>query len=1483
MTNKMERFLNSINITNIESFDIDFDLITRNPYDSNQIDMSIVKNTPWNYDLLREFIDALSEIHYPYKINFSYRIRPSIYDAINLFEGWHLFIYHMPNRLEIIPNGLTITFVVSSEEELNSQKQMAADFKDFLSFINYEILVDFAIKEIEKPLKISPKKMEKIEKKANDAFIESQAENIPEVTDYRDDKSAEEQVFDQSLYEQSLLDEMRSNYDKMVEERKRKRAYKLGDYKPVEHLDEVSISKENYSNVDVTGTIFEIDERSSRNNGVSLRIGLGDDWSGIYVRAFSNEKSNAEKSGMNAASLKTLAKGMNVRVLGCPQEDKYTKKIGIFAHSILKLPKTPLRDDPEQDKRVELHLHTKMSSMDAVSSINDYCELASNMGHKVIAITDHGVVHAHPDAQKAAEKYHLKMLYGSELYMVDNILKCAINPSDIKLSNATYVVLDLETTGLSSRYDQILEFGASRFEKGMVRNQIDLLIRPKIKISEKITNLTGITEDMVRDAKTIKEALKEIDVFIEGAILVTHNAEFDIGFLNEARKNNGLPPLTNPIIDTLSLSRYLFPEAKLHRLGTLARNLDITTYNENDAHRADFDAKVLLDVWLAILTILTKSNREMTHRDLLKLEASNKLLKHLKAKHLIVLAKNQNGLKDLYRLISLSHTEYLADVPKIPRAELKKYHSNLLFGSGCLNGEIFEIARTKTFDELVQAMSFYDYIEIQPPANYSYLIDMEEMSKEDILRTLNDIISAAEIAQKPVCVTGDVHYANPSDKLYRDVYIFAKGVGGINHPLNPYSRGNKPSFENPDQYYRSTKEMYDCFSFLSREKAKELIVTNPSKIADLIDSVTPVKDKLFPPFIKDSDKKLTDIVYKTAHKMYGDELPKIIEERLKKELDGIISHGYSVTYTIAHLIVKKAAQDGYFVGSRGSVGSSLVATMSGITEVNPLPPHYLCSKCKHFELSNDAQYLSGIDLPEKHCPNCGSKMTSDGQNIPFETFLGFDADKVPDIDLNLPSDYLQAAHDYTKVLLGKDNVYRAGTIGTIAEKTAFGYVRGYYEAMHVDLSTISDANIARIASHCEGVKRTTGQHPGGIVVIPDGMDVYDFTPVQYPADEPSSTWKTTHFEFDALHDTLLKLDLLGHDDPVVLKMLLKMTGLKLENIPLNDIKVLSLFSSDIALNRKRNFLKFDTGALALPEFGTRFVMGILSETKPKTFADLLVISGLSHGKEVWQNNAEVLIRDKHYALSNVIGCRDDIMTYLMSKGVQPNYAFQIMEDVRHGKKGVKPEFADIMLANGVPQYYIDSCNRIKYMFPKAHATAYVTMAVRVAYFKTYYPLEFYASFFSIHSKAYDIKAMVDGENAIINKLEEIKNKNITSDKATTQKDDDLVETLQIALEMCERGYKFSNISLEKSDATMFVVDHETNSLIPPFVTVDGLGDSAAISVIEARKNGKFLSKENLTERTKLNQSNIRVLTELGVLSELDETNQMSLFDFNFGG
>ena len=953
--------------------------------------------------------------------------------------------------------------------------------------------------------------------------------------------------------------------------------------------------------------------------------------------------------------------------------------------------------------------------------------------------------------------------------------------------------------------------------------------------------------------------------------------------MQEALKAAGYPILTNPVIDTLALSRYLFPESRSHRLGSLCRNMEVT-YDEDSAHRADYDANVLNTVWQPMLASLTKDNLTMTHEELGNLETPKSLLKHIRPDHITVLVKNKAGLKDLYKLISLGHVEYFADVPKVPRREIEKLRSNLIIGSGCLNGEVFNAARYYNEEILMEKMSFYDFIEVQPPENYSWLVNLGDiLTQDDLLTLINDIIVAADKLGKMVCATGDVHYCMPEDKIFRDVYISAKGVGGVNHPLMPYARlsGKKGQFENPDQHFRSTDEMLEAFAFLGEEKANEIVVKNTNIIADQIEKLVPLpNDILYTPKIANVNEILTDMCFDNAKKLYGDPLPEYISKRLETELNGIITNGFSVIYYIAHKIVKKANDDGYLVGSRGSVGSSFVATMAGITEVNPLPPHYRCPKCKYLEWTEKTHpnIKSGYDLPNKKCPHCGEELVHDGQNIPFETFLGFSAEKTPDIDLNFPGDYQARAHEYTKELLGVNNVFRAGTIETVADKTAFGFARGYLERAGIDPNSVPKAKIACLAAGCAKIKRTTGQHPGGIVVIPDEYEVYDFTPIQYPADELDASWKTTHFDFRSIHDTVLKLDLLGHVDPMALKMMTDLTGVEVTSIPMNDPKVLSLFSKPDALGLERNYLAQETGAMAIPEFGTNFVRGILESTRPTTFSDLVIISGLSHGTDVWTGNADKLISSGKATLQEVIGCRDDIMTYLISMGLPSSVSFSIMEDVRKGK-GLKPEYEEIMLAHKVPKYYIESCNLIKYMFPKGHATAYVMMAIRVGYFKIYYPLEFYATFFTVRSKQYDIATMIKGKDAIIERYEELKFRSRSKNEALSPKEEEILKTLSIAIEMVQRGYKFSNISLEKSDATAFVVDHENKSLIPPFTTLDGLGESAATSVVEARKEREFSSIEDLENRTKLNGTNINQLKELGVLKGLSESDQLSLFDF----
>ena len=1475
MTDKMVRFLNSIKINNVEDFDLDFEMLGYNRFDKKQLDMVIVKKTPWKYSLLRQFQDGLQTITYKYLLRFSYIVRPNSYDVLSLFEDWYQTIYRLPHNLTVTcEDDEHIVIEYADEAEKEQYKSAIEDFKSFLEFLYYEFVIVEKIKpQEEEEVVISERQMKKLVKEADTAAVETiESEDDVEAND----ASVAEELIEKEREELSknagdaFLEMARRNQQAMLEERKRARLNKRGNYHPIDNIDSIN---ENSGSVDFNGKVFaiEIKEFGGRRR---LNIGVGDEKGGaIYVNMYENNQVNDEV-------IAHIIRNANIRIRGVAYVDDFTKALTIKGHYIDLLPPDEVEPEPFDKHRVELHLHSQMSAMDGVSNMDEYCEYAKALGHTAIAITDHAVVQGYPDAQKAAKSKDIKMLYGCEFYMVDDNLNAIKNPCKTPLSKAKYVVLDLETTGLSCRYNHTIEFGAVRIEHGIETGRLDILINPGVPIPRKISQITRITDDMVKNQPTMDEAFPKILEFIQDAILVTHNAEFDISFLQEELRRCGRPLLENPVIDTLALSRYLFPTARGHTLGALCRNFEVN-YDEEGAHRADYDAGVLNEVWQPMIVLLNKQKPGITHEDLGNLSVSTELLAHLRPTHTIALAKDKEGLKQLYKLVSMSHIDYLAGVPKIPKREIEKLRSHLIIGSACFNGEVFRTARYYNEEVLKKVMEFYDYIEIQPLANYSWLVNMGELEEEEIIQYIKDIVKAADEIDKPVCATGDVHYCKKSDKRYRDVYISAKGLGGTVHPLNPYARSRMPYFDNPDQHFLSTKEMLEAMSFLGDEKAYEITVTNTNMIADRIDKIIPLpNDKLYTPSIENCEQMLTDMVFEKAHKLYGDPLPELIQNRLETELNGIISNGFSVIYYIAHKIIKKTNEDGYIVGSRGSVGSSLVATMADITEVNPLPPHYICPHCHHLEWVNevDRDVRSGDDLPDKKCPICGEEMIHDGQNIPFQTFLGFNAEKVPDIDLNFPPDYQAKAHAYTKVLLGENNVFRAGTISGVEEKTAFGFARGYIERLGMNPDEYPRAKIAYLASGCVGVKRTTGQHPGGIVVVPNNYEVFDFTPIQYPADDKASAWKTTHFDFHSIHDTILKLDLLGHVDPMALKMMADLTGVDIRTIPMNDPDVLSLFTSSKALKMKHDYLQNKTGAMGIPEFGTENSRRILEQTMPTKFSDLVIISGLSHGTNVWSGNAEKLIQNGVATLREVIGCRDDIMTYLINQGLPSNISFAIMEDVRKGR-GLKTEYVNIMKAHKVPQYYIDSCNLIKYMFPKGHAVAYVTQAVRVGYFKIYYPLEFYATFFSVRCDQYDIEAMIKGENAIINRLDELKMKSHSKTEKLSPKETEQIKTLSMALEMVQRGYKFENISLEKSDPVNFVVDKENNALIPPFITIDGLGANNAQTVQEARKDGPFHSKEELLRRTKLTSTNVEDLSRMGVLDGLDETDQLSLFDF----
>lgn len=1169
--------------------------------------------------------------------------------------------------------------------------------------------------------------------------------------------------------------------------------------------------------------------------------------------------------------LETLSVGMYLRLLGDMEFSHYSSDYLFNPRSIEIVDFKKERYDDELNKRVELHLHTNMSTMDGVAKIGEYIDQAVNFGHKAIAITDHGGVQGFIQAQSESKGKPIKMIYGMEGYVVDEKYEIAYNPSPIHLNKATYVILDLETTGLSARHDKIIEFGAVKIKEGLVLDSYQTFINPKISIPKKIKDITNISDDIVGSAPTLKMVIPKILNFLGDAILVAHNATFDISFLNEALKNLGFPILTNPYIDTMNLAKCIQPNAKSYALGAVARSFDLG-YDEGIAHRADYDARILADVFLNLTGRLDEYKKIFRHQDL-NLLNRNDSYKTMRPYHMNFLVKNEIGLKNLYKLVTISHTEYITHLPLIPKNIISEYRDGLLIGSSCFNSEIFDIALTKGKEALEEAMKFYDYIEVQPLENYSWLIDTGRVNDEEqLILILKDIVEAAQNQKIMLVATGDAHYLNPEDKVYRDVYIYAQAIGARRHPLYDFRKRVK---DNPNQHFRTTKEMLNSYPYLDKELVYEMVVTNTNLIANQIEEVYPVKDKLFPPKLDDIDaeKEIEELSYSNLVKIYGEKPPFIIKERYERELKAIKDNNFSVIYYLAHKLVKNSKDDGYLVGSRGSVGSSFLAFLCEITEVNPLIPHYVCPYCKNSDFDVPKDTRSGYDLEDKPCQSCGTLMRGNGHNIPFETFLGIAGNKVPDIDLNFSRESQAKAHEYTKVLLGEKNVFRAGTISTVADKTAYGYVRNFLEENGID--DVRNAEIERLAFYSKDVKRTTGQHPGGIIVIPNDKDVHDFTPIQYPADEVDSNWKTTHFPYQAIQEEVLKLDLLGHVDPSALRMLYDLTNVDPEEIPMNDEKVLSLFTSTNALGVTPEQILDTNGTAGVPEFGTVIAKGIIEDAKPTKFSELVQVSGISHGTGVWRGNAQDLVVSGTCRLMDAIGCRDDIMTFLVSKGMEHTLAFSIMESVRKGR-GVSKTQEAAMLALDLPPWYIDSAKKIEYLFPKAHAAAYVSMALRIAWYKVYRPLAYYASYFTHRCDSYEINTMIEGYDSIKSRFIDIRDRMQNRNSEVSNKEKELYDVLQLALEMTARGITFANVSLEKSHSREFLMDEENNQLIPPFMSIDGLGESAASSIVEARNKRPFISKEDLMSRTTINQTNLKVLESLKALDHLQDENQLSL-------
>lgn len=1230
----------------------------------------------------------------------------------------------------------------------------------------------------------------------------------------------------------------------------------LNDLTATHQLKEIT---QDLDGIIVEGTIFKITKFLTKTNKWFYTILITDYKNALSAKLFVTSKKQEE-------ICTKIKEKVSVRIYGNSKYDSYAKDQVIWISDLVIIEDLLVeRKDLAKEKRVEFHIHTKMSAMDGVTSASDYIKNAAKWNHKAIAFSDHLNIQAYPEiAQTAAKFPKLKVIYGVEAELMPDftIINNSVNKN---LLEASYVVFDLETTGLSANFNEIIEFGYTIVENNEIVKSDTILIKPENLVPDHIIEITNITNEMLVDKPVLKDKIREIQEIIKDRVLVAHNANFDISFLQAAFKKFNLSEITNPVIDTLQLARILNSELKFYRLGSVCRAYSVK-YDSETAHRADYDAEVLAQVFIKMINVL------MTEKNINSLSEINSLIDFVMSRkargyHATVYAKNQEGIKSLYNLVSLSHTKYFYNSAKITKEEINNYRENLIIGTSCANGEIFDTALTKSIEVLEEKMKWYDFVEIQPLSVYKHLILRNIVDENQLKSLILKIINVALKLKKMVIATSDAHYLEPYEKIFRSVIINNKAIGGVIHPLFDYK--NK-SLDYPEQHLRTTQEMLEEFSFLENENLiKDIVINNSSALADQFDFVKPIKSGLYAPTIENVDVKLKELCYQNAWSMYGKNLPEIVSKRLEKELNSIINHGFAVIYWIAHKLVTKSLSDGYLVGSRGSVGSSLVATLANITEVNPLQPHYLCLNCQYSEFINNGIVKSGFDLPEKICPKCNKELKADGHDIPFETFLGFDGDKIPDIDLNFSGEYQIKAHDFTKEMFGENNVFRAGTISTVASKTAYGFSKNFLEQNNLD---IKNSTLEWLSQGCTGIKRTTGQHPGGIIVVPKEYEIYDFSPINYPADDVSSSWKTTHFDFEAIHDNLLKLDILGHVDPTALKMLEDLTKIDPKLIPNSDEKVISLFSNLSALGiNSEDLLGEQTGAIGIPEFGTGFVRKMLLDTKPKSFAQLVQISGLSHGTDVWLNNAEELINKQGLELKDVIGCRDDIMTYLVYQKLPSKTAFSIMEDVRKGK-GLKPEYEKMMIEYNVPEWYIQSCKKIKYMFPKAHATAYVLMAWRVAWYKVYYPHEYYATYFSTRCDIFDLETMIGGQVAIKNKLTDINYKIKNNLPSLTTKEKDLIPLLEASLEMHARGIKFSNLDINLSDTSKFQVVEKDGekSILLAFTALDGLGAVSAQSIVDARKEKDFSSKKDFQARTNVNKTNYQMLINLKVLDFLPD-------------